>query len=243
MTFSVVISGATGRVGNALCEYVQSSDAHRLAGALASSASSGKPVSHASNVVLNAECAPPVDAVIDFSTSDGALRAIDVAQKFNAPIVVATTALSDEAHGALQRASNSIPTLLAPNTSLGAAMTTALAASASRSLGTTYDVSIVEAHRAGKRDAPSGTALWIAEMARRAGANVRDDQIFSIRGGDTVGEHVIRFSGPGEVVEITHRVSSRIVFGIGALRCAEWLVGKSPGAYSVSDVLGVSMDD
>lgn len=239
-TFSVVVSGASGRVGRALCELVLSSSAHRLAGALASSASTGKPVSQSVDVVFNGDCAPPVDAVIDFSTDEGCRRAIATALAHGAPIVVATTALSDGTRRTLDDASATIPTMLAPNTSLGAALTAALAASASLALGSTYDISIVEAHRAGKRDAPSGTALWIAKNIQNSGAKVDESQIFSIRGGDTVGEHVVRFSGVGEIVELTHRVASREVFARGALRAAEWMRDRPPGRYTISDVLGIA---
>ena len=140
-TFSVVVSGASGRVGRALCDRVLASPAHRLAGALASSASTGKPVSHGADVVFNGDCAPPVDAVIDFSTDDGCRRAIATALQHGAPIVVATTALSDDTRAALTDASRTIPTMLAPNTSLGAALAASLAASASQALGSTYDIS------------------------------------------------------------------------------------------------------
>lgn len=240
-TFSVVVSGASGRVGRALCARVESSPAHRLAGALASSASTGKPVLQRADVVFNGDCAPPVDAVIDFSTDEGCQRALETALSHRAPIVVATTALSDATIRALHDASARIPVMIAPNTSLGAALTTALASVASRSLGSTYDISLVESHRAGKRDAPSGTAIWIADSMRKIGATVNESQIFSIRGGDTVGEHVVRFSGAGEIVELTHRVASRDVFAIGALRAAEWMHGKAPGHYVITDVLGLNV--
>lgn len=239
MPFSIIVSGATGRVGSALCARIQADKTLRIAGALASENATGKPLAHAPDVLLNKKASAPVHAVIDFSTDEGCRGAIDAAREHNAALVVATTALSSETTARLDEAQRHIPLIVASNTSLGAALTALLAARATSALGSTYDVSIVEAHRKNKRDAPSGTALTIANAMRAEGAIVDDDQILSVRGGDTVGEHTVRLSGAGEVIEITHRVHTRDVFALGAIRAAQWLRGKPAGAYQITDVLGL----
>jgi 4-hydroxy-tetrahydrodipicolinate reductase len=99
------------------------------------------------------------------------------------------------------------------------------------------DVSIIESHHAAKRDAPSGTAIRLADAAAEGGASVRDDQILSVRGGDVIGEHTVRFACADEYIEVTHRATSRDLFARGALRAAQWLRARAPGLYTVEDAL------
>lgn len=239
MTISIVISGATGRVGRTLVALAERDAGFRIVGALASETSEKQAISTGSAVALNTDPIAAPDVVIDFSTDAGACRAIALAQRHACALLVATTGLSAETNAALDDAANTIPVIEAANTSLGAALLASLAASATRALGSTYDISITEAHRSGKRDAPSGTALRIAAATRDAGGAIDDNQILSIRGGDTVGEHTVRFSGLGETIELTHRASDRRLFAAGALRAARWLVGKPAGRYSIEESLGL----
>lgn len=240
MTNSIVVSGATGRVGASLCACILASNSHRLAGALASDASSGAIKIGDKEFFVNEPPETPIDAVIDFSTDVGCRRAIDTARRHHAALIVGTTSLSDDTRRRLDDAAREIPVLVAANTSLGAGLVAALAAEASRALGPSWDVSIVETHRAGKRDAPSGTALWIAGMIRAAGGAIDPAQIHAVRVGDTIGEHSIRFTGFGEVIEITHRATNRDVFAAGALRAADWLRRKPAGHYRITDVLDLA---
>jgi 4-hydroxy-tetrahydrodipicolinate reductase len=154
-------------------------------------------------------------------------------------------------------AATAIPVVLAPNTSLGVTVLLKLVADAARALGSGYDIEVVEAHHRMKRDAPSGTALRLAEAAAEASgrdlaATARyarhgdvgprtgeEIGIQTIRGGDVIGDHTVFFLGLGERVEITHRASSRDTFARGAVRAAEWLAGKGPGLYDMRDVLGL----
>jgi 4-hydroxy-tetrahydrodipicolinate reductase len=132
-----------------------------------------------------------------------------------------------------------------------------IVADVARALGPGYDLEIVEAHHRLKKDAPSGTALRLAEVLAEAttrrldevgvyarhgqiGARTPDEiGIQTIRAGDIVGDHTVLFGGLGERLEITHRASSRDTFARGALRAAQWLAGKSPGLYDMQDVLGL----
>lgn len=239
VTLSLLISGATGRVGRALCELAQRDDAIRIAGALASDSSSNRPLPGRADIRINADPAPPIDAVIDFSTDAGCRRAVESALAHHAALLVATTALRDETHARIAEAARRIPVIIASNTAPGACVLGALAERATRALGTSYDVSIIEAHRAAKRDAPSGTAIKLAQEIRNAGAPLDAAQILSIRAGDTIGEHTVRFTGVGETLELTHRVLDRRVFAAGAIRAVRWLVGRPPGVHRVEDALGL----
>lgn len=180
-----------------------------------------------------------VDVVIDFSSDTGAQDACALAVKSRCALLVGTTALSPATLDRLRAASSTISVLVAPNTSMGVAAVAAAVAQTAKLLGTTYHCSITEAHHIAKKDAPSGTALRLADAARQGGAEVRPDQIVSIRGGDVVGEHTVRFAGPGEYIEITHRATSRDLFARGALVAAKWLHGRAAGWYTMNDVLGL----
>ena len=179
------------------------------------------------------------DVVIDFSCELALPDSIALARSLGAALLVGTTGLSPASIGALRDESRDRAVLLAPNTSLGVAALSVLVEQASKLLGSEYQCSIIEAHHAMKKDAPSGTALRLAQAARDAGHTLRDDQILALRGGDVIGEHTVRFAGSGEYIELTHRATSRDLFARGALRAAAWLRGKPPNWYSMHDVLGL----
>jgi 4-hydroxy-tetrahydrodipicolinate reductase len=191
------------------------------------------------NTQKAAKNAGSADVVIDFSSEAGLPDSIALAARLNAALLVGTTGLSPASIDALKSAARDRAVLLAPNTSLGVAALSVLVEHASKILGSGYHCSIVEAHHAAKKDAPSGTALRLAQAVRKAGHALADDQILAMRGGDVIGEHTVRFAGPGEYIELTHRATSRDLFARGALRAAAWLKGKSAGWYSMHDVLGL----
>jgi 4-hydroxy-tetrahydrodipicolinate reductase len=180
------------------------------------------------------------DVVIDFSSDAGVATAIDLASRCGAALLVGTTGLSPATHGALRKESERRAVLVAPNTSLGVAVLARLAADAARALGPAFDVSIVEAHHNRKKDAPSGTALRLASAIRAAGAALPEDQVLAVRGGDVIGEHTVRLSGPGEYLELTHRAVTRDLFVLGALRAAAWLKGRPAGWWTMEDALGLN---
>ena len=144
----------------------------------------------------------------------------------------------------------------AANTSVGVTLLAALAEQAARMLGIDYDIEVLEMHHRHKIDAPSGTALALGEaLAKGRGVNLGDAKqavrdghtgarkvgdigFATLRGGDVVGDHTVILAGDGERIEITHKASSREVFARGALRAAQWAEGKTPGLYSMRDVLG-----
>lgn len=179
------------------------------------------------------------DVIIDFSSDEGARSAVSMAVERRAALVVCTTALSAQTLSAIEVAARSIPVIVAANTSAGAAATSHLAAEAARLLGPAYHCDIIEIHHAAKRDAPSGTALRIADAMRRSGLELPPERFHSIRAGDVIGEHTVEFAGPGERLRITHMATSRDLFALGALNAAAWLSGRPPGRHTIEQTLGV----
>jgi 4-hydroxy-tetrahydrodipicolinate reductase len=180
-----------------------------------------------------------VDAVVDFSSDEGARNAVRIALENRAAVLVGTTALSRQTLADIEVAARSIPAMIAPNTSLGVAVVNHLAAVAAGLLGPRYGVNLIEAHHTGKRDAPSGTALRIADTLRRAGAELPGERIHAIRTGDVVGEHSVEFAAGGERIRICHKATSRDLFARGALEAAAWLHGQPPGRYTIEQALGL----
>ncbi len=197
------------------------------------------------------------DVWIDFSAPGAAVANANAAAQAGAAIVIGTTGLSTQDKDAIALAAKKVPIVLAPNMSVGVNVMLRLVADAARALGAAYDVEIVETHHRAKRDAPSGTALRLAEAVAEAtgrdlGKSARYERhgdigprsvdeigIQTLRGGDVVGDHTVFFLGQGERIEITHRASSREVLARGAVRAALWLHGRAPGLYDMRDVLGL----
>jgi 4-hydroxy-tetrahydrodipicolinate reductase len=192
-----------------------------------------------SNTEATNNAGAPIDAVIDFSSDEGARNAVRIALEYRAAVLVGTTALSRQTLADIEVASRSIPAMVAPNMSLGIAVVNHLAAITAGLLGPRYGVNLIEAHHTGKRDAPSGTALRIADTLRRAGAELPAERIHAIRTGDVIGEHTVEFAGGGERIRICHMATSRDLFVRGALEAAAWLHGQPPGRYAIEQALGL----
>jgi len=194
---------------------------------------------------------------IDFSLPQCVAANARACAAAKVPLLLGATGFDATARAALEQAAKTIPILVAPNTSVGVNVVRRLVALATLALGPGYDVEIAEAHHRMKRDAPSGTALALGEVVAQArGVRLDDVAVFDrqgtdeprregdigfsvVRAGDIVGEHTVTFAVAGERVEITHRASDRMTFARGALRAAEWLIGRPPGLYSMNDVLGL----
>lgn len=241
----IVVHGALGRMGARLCALAMDDPHLTLVAALDASAQASAP----QRAVNGSDQAPIVestmntgvfcDVIIDFSSDAGAATATHAAIDRGVAILVGTTALSDQTRASLAEAAKKIPVLIAANTSAGVAITAEAVHRIASILGANADVSIVEAHHAAKKDAPSGTAIRLATAAREGGATVRDDQLLAIRGGDVIGEHTVRFACADEYIEVTHRATSRDLFARGALRAARWLAAQQPGLYTIEDALGM----
>src|SRR5262245_56430446 len=181
-----------------------------------------------------------IDAIIDFSSDQGAARAAAIAAAHPAALLVGTTGLSSASRSALQAAARAAPVMVAPNTSLGVAVLGHLIAEAARLLGAEFDIDLMESHHAMKRDAPSGTALRLAQtLKERASIDLDPQRIHCVRAGDIIGEHAVQFAGPGEKLVISHEATSRDLFARGARRAAAWLARQCPGLYSIEQSLGL----
>jgi 4-hydroxy-tetrahydrodipicolinate reductase len=245
----IIVFGASGRVGSRICALAMNDPSFTLVAAIVRD---GSALAGRSSVAGRDDAPKLVNTgeftgfgavdravLIDFSSDDGTREALSVALSMNASLLVGTTALSDPTMASMRAAAGRAALLITPNTSFGVAALSAAVQAVARSLGAGFDLSIVESHHAMKKDSPSGTALRLARAAREAGALLRDDQIVSTRGGDVIGEHTVRFAGPGEYLELTHLATSREVFALGALRAAAWLSGRAPGLYTMEDALGL----
>lgn len=231
----IIVFGAMGRMGSRILDLARADDRFRVVAGV----DRDDPRTEASNHVRASNVREPADIVVDFSSSDGALRALTLARECGAALLVGTTALADSTLAALRDESSRRAILVAPNTSLGVAVLARLVADAAKFFGPGYQCSIIEAHHIRKKDAPSGTALRLANAARSAGASLPDSQILAVRGGDIVGDHTVIFAGPGECIELRHSAVSRDLFAAGALHAAAWLAHRGPGWWTMEDVLGL----
>ena len=268
MTRAVLI-GASGRMGTAIVRAgAADSQAEKLAVvaavASAGSQSAGRDVGEVAGVaplgVRVLEDLPPdlagAQVVIDFSRPELSLRALNVCRAQRVPIVIGTTGHGPEFEARVAAAARDIAVLVAPNTSIGVAVVQELVRIAAQALPASFDIEIVEAHHKHKLDAPSGTALALADSAAKArgldpnadtltgrsGQGVRREGeigIASVRAGDIVGTHTVWFAGSGERVTVTHEATDRAIFARGAIRAAVWLASQKPGRYSMSNILGL----
>ena len=200
------------------------------------------------------ECQVEADAIIDFSSAKAVDALLDYSAQRQIPVVVCTTGLSEEQLAKIEETSKKVAVLKSANMSLGINTLMKLIQDAARVLATAgYDMEIVDRHHKLKLDAPSGTALALADSLNEAMDNQyhyvydrsqrreqRDSKeigISAVRGGTIVGEHEVIFAGPDEVIEFKHTAHSKAVFGKGAIEAAKFLAGKPAGRYDMSDVI------
>ena len=197
------------------------------------------------------------DVIVDFS-APGALEGnLGAAKVAGIPILIGTTGLEGTHFAAIEDAAKSVPVLQTGNTSLGVTLLSALVREAATRLGTDWDIEVLEMHHRAKVDAPSGTAKLLGEAAAAArgvklsdamdsgrhgqtGARREGDIGFAtLRGGTVAGEHSVIFAGTEERLTLSHSAENRMIFARGAVRGAEWLIGREPGRYTMEDVLGL----
>ncbi|MCI5145847.1 MAG: 4-hydroxy-tetrahydrodipicolinate reductase [Candidatus Electrothrix sp. AR3] len=266
---NVIVAGASGRMGQRICYMVQQHPDLTLTGAFeqADNPAVGKDAGEVAGIgTIGVKIASSLEAVIDqgeviidFTFHKATMDFIKVAAQHGRAMVIGTTGLTAENLALLKEtAEANFPCVQAPNMAVGVNVLFKLVEKAAAVLGDSYDVEIVEAHHRMKKDAPSGTALKLGEMAasglgrdlakvgvfeRNGMIGERSDQeigIQTIRAGDIVGEHTAYFAGPGERIEITHRAHSRDNFAGGAAKAAAWVAGRPNGVYSMFDVLGLT---
>jgi 4-hydroxy-tetrahydrodipicolinate reductase len=200
------------------------------------------------------------DVLVDFSAPDALEESLERAVSASVPILVGTTGLKPEHHAKIEEAAKQVAVIYAPNTSLGINLLKQLVEEATSRLGSDWDIEILEMHHRHKVDAPSGTALMLAQSAAKGrGATLQELSRFdrisehpharepgtigyaSLRGGSVAGEHMVILATDGERIELGHRAESRMIFARGALAAARFLAGKPAGLYSMRDVIGASL--
>ncbi|HVI83639.1 MAG TPA: 4-hydroxy-tetrahydrodipicolinate reductase [Chthoniobacterales bacterium] len=180
------------------------------------------------------------DVAIDFSNASSIDEICRAALRHQKAVVIGTTGHSSEQSKLIEKTTQTLPIVFASNFSVGVNALFALTRRAAEILGSEFEPQIVETHHTKKKDSPSGTAKTLGEILKHQLKT--EIPIESIREGDVVGEHTVTFVGPSERIELTHRAGSREIFGSGALRAAQWVVGKRPGLYSMQDVLGIASE-
>ncbi|HAJ28289.1 MAG TPA: 4-hydroxy-tetrahydrodipicolinate reductase [Syntrophus sp. (in: bacteria)] len=197
------------------------------------------------------------DVIIDFTQHESSLQNFELAAKKGKPIVIGTTGFTTEELKMAQKLAKKTPCVLAPNMSVGVNVMFKVLENVATILGNDYDVEIVEAHHNLKKDAPSGTAMKMAQIVAAAlDRNLDKEGIYTrkgmigerskteigiqtIRGGDIVGEHNVMFVTNGERLEFIHRAHNRDNFARGAIRAAKWVISQKNGLYDMQDVLGL----
>ena len=259
-TTRIAILGASGRMGQTLIQTALSLPALQLTAAIDRWDSPELGENVAAGVALAHDLKAATgdfDVVVDFSTPEATLAAVEICSQNRKGMVIGTTGFTPAQRKKIEAAAQDIPICQSPNFSVGVNVVQMLIEQAARVLGDAYDVEIIEAHHRHKVDAPSGTALRMGELlahalnrdlktsavyGREGNTGARDQKTIgfaTVRGGDVIGDHTVLFLGEGERVEIAHKATSRSNFALGALRAAGWLHGKNPGLYDMQDVLGL----
>ena len=256
MSIKVGILGATGRMGAHLIKNVQEEPQLELAAVhiydeLKQELPKEVLVTNSIKAMLEVS-----DVIIDFSAPRATQELCETAMEIPRALVIATTGLTPHQTNLIEEASQLMPVLYASNMSAGIALLKQLVEKVSATLRE-FDIEIVEMHHRHKVDAPSGTALTLAEFAAKGrGVDLekvrvsgRDGQIgprskdeiavMALRGGDIVGRHTVGFYNDGEYIELSHVATSRETFSRGAIRAARWLAGQEAGLYSINDCLGI----
>lgn len=246
---NILICGACGKMGATLLEL--------LHGDTQAKAVCGVDINSDKNAEIPVyknfeEIKERADVIIDFSSPAVLKSEMEWAIKQNIPVVLATTGYSAEQLAYIDGCAEKIPVFKTANFSLGVNLLVKLVKQAAEALGENFDIEIIEKHHNKKADAPSGTALMLADGANSAFENKKEYLngregivgkrgneigIHAVRGGTIVGEHEVLFAGEDEIISLSHSARSKKVFAAGAIKAAKWIVGKPAGKYDMTDVL------
>ena len=248
---NIILSGANGRMGRAISEKAAGSKTCRIVAGYDINDFCQNPYPVFTDI---SKCDVDADVIIDFSHPSAFEKILEFAKKRRLPLIVATTGLSAEQKEQLFAAKSEIPVFYSANMSVGVNLLINLCKKTASVLGDKFDIEIVEKHHNKKLDAPSGTALSIADGISEAMENapqyifdrhsVRRERrkneigIHSVRGGNIVGEHEVIFAGDDEIISLSHSALSREVFATGALCAAEFMKGKPIGLYGMDELIG-----
>jgi 4-hydroxy-tetrahydrodipicolinate reductase len=265
MAIKLIVIGAAGRMGRRILSLAAESGQFDIVAAIdkrghpdiGKSFSFETPSGPIEVVLTDTFPTTAVNVAIDFSQPEAVDETVDYCIKNGVALVSGTTGLGEQQRSKMKTASAKIPVIYGTNMSVGMNVLFALVGKAASMLGDEYDIEIVEQHHRFKKDAPSGSALTLAENICRAtgrdlskslvhGRCGKDAQrqkgeigIHAVRAGDITGVHSVFFGTLGETVTLNHTANNRDTFVRGALRAAKWLVGKEPASYSMADVLGI----
>jgi 4-hydroxy-tetrahydrodipicolinate reductase len=264
----LVVAGAAGRMGTRIVALARETPDVRVVAAveaaghraLGSDAGEVAGIARA-GVSLTSDAAAAVTAgrvLVEFSSPEASLEHLRLVAAAGARAVIGTTGFSAAQREEIAALGRRAPIMVAPNMSVAVTLAFKLLPIMARALGDDYDVEISEIHHRFKKDAPSGTAVRMAELVAEAlGRDLgkvgvygrqglvgertpKEIAVMSLRSGDVVGEHTVSFGALGERLELTHRAHNRDTFARGALRAARWIVAQPPGLYSMADVLGLA---
>lgn len=246
----LILSGANGKMGHVIAAYVKEQGRCEIAAGIDINTAEygGFPI-----FASPSACNTPADCIIDFSHPSLMNAVLEHAVHTSTPIVVATTGISEEQTKLLKKASELIPVFFSFNMSLGVNLLAGLAKRAAAILGQGFDIEIIEKHHNQKIDAPSGTAIMLANAVNegRGGIlspvyerhskhekrDINELGIHSIRGGTIAGEHEVIFAGKDEIITLSHSAASKEVFCVGAVNAAKFIMGKPAGLYSMEDIV------
>lgn len=259
----IAVAGANGRMGRMLIEAVLNHPELSLAAALClpEASEEGKDAAEflgqQSGILISSDLSvlSEADCLIDFTRPEGTLSHLKACQEHGVKMVIGTTGFSSEQLSIIETAAKDIAILFSPNMSIGVNALYVLLEKAAQMFDDQYDVEVYEAHHRNKVDAPSGTALKMAEVVAEAKGRKLDDVAdwarhgitgvrehgrigFSVfRGGDVIGDHTVTFAGPGERIELTHKATNRTIYASGSMQAALFLKDKDKGFYSMRDVI------
>jgi 4-hydroxy-tetrahydrodipicolinate reductase len=267
-TANIVVGGAAGRMGMRIVALLGEAPELRLAAALeavghrAVGRDAGETaLVGARGVAITTDAAAAIlrdRILVEFSVPEASMEHLRLVSRAGARAVIGTTGFSAAQREEIAVLARQAAILVAPNMSVAVTLAFSLLRTMARALGNDYDVEITEIHHRYKKDAPSGTALRMAEVIAEAlGRDLaqvgvygrqglpgertgKEIGVMSLRSGDVVGEHTVSFGTLGERLELTHRAQSRDTFARGALRATRWIAGRGPGLYSMHDVLGIA---
>lgn len=251
---NILLLGCNGRMGRVIINTVKNSDQYRVVAGIDINQTDGQVYDKFPIYYKLSDYVGECNVIIDFSNDHANIYSVmKYALDKKVPVVIATTGHTDKEKESIKNASQSIAIFHSGNMSLGVNLISVLAQKAAATLGINYNIEIIEKHHNQKLDAPSGTALMLADAVsevlpynteyvydRHNEHKVRSDNeigIHSIRGGTIVGEHEVIFAGKDEIVTISHSAASRDVFAHGALRAAGFIIDKPAGLYNMNDIV------
>jgi 4-hydroxy-tetrahydrodipicolinate reductase len=265
----VVVAGAAGRMGSRVINVLSSCDGIILSAAVERNGHpllgqdvhslAGIPSSEKSTIITDdlVTALKGGNVLIDFTAPEATLNHVKICSDLGKPVVIGTTGFTKEQMETIYQYAQKIPCMLSPNMSIGINLCFRILSEIAKTIGNDYDMEIVEVHHHSKKDAPSATAMKMAQIiAQAVNRNLDEVGVYArkgiigertkkeigiqtLRAGDIIGEHTVMFAGMGERIEITHRAHSRDTFAAGAARAVKWIISAKPGMYDMQDVLGL----